>query len=229
MKLHGNPSPKLVDRIQPSDRLSFAGGAVGGGSGGIGKDYGRATSRRPPVFSTRSDEGRFSCRTIEIMLRWLTDKIAATAPQGTSLTEVVRAHLTGADDEAARIVAAIVGLLGTVAYADRNYAPAEEARIRDELARVQGLTGAGIDAICAALRTHIVEISTIEAPVYARELLALAHRDLRLQVLAALVDLAAADGELSAVETNLLRLTVTALGLSQDDYNACQARHRDKL
>ena len=30
-------------------------------------------------------------------------------------------------------------------------------------------------------------------------------------------------------ETNLLRLTATALGLTQDDYNACQARHRDKL
>lgn len=164
------------------------------------------------------------------MLRWLTEKIASTAPRDTTaLGVVVRAHLTGADDEAARIVAAIAGLLGTVAYADRHYAPVEERRIRDELSRIQGLTPAGVDAICAVLREHIVEISTVEAPVYARELLDLVHRDLRLQLLDALVDLAAADDELTVAETNVLRLTTTALGLSQNDYNACQERHRDKL
>jgi uncharacterized tellurite resistance protein B-like protein len=164
------------------------------------------------------------------MLRWLTEKIAAAAPlEGTALHGVVRAHLTGGDDEAARIVAAIAGLLGTVAYADRHYAPEEEQHIREELGRVQGLAAAGIEAICGVLREHIVDISTIEAPVYARELLELADRDLRLQVLGALVDLAAADNELTNAETNVLRLTATALGLTQDDYNDCQARHKEKL
>jgi uncharacterized tellurite resistance protein B-like protein len=137
--------------------------------------------------------------------------------------------MIGTDDETIRIVVALAGLLGTVAYADRRYAPEEEQRIRRELELVQALTPAGVDAVCAALRENIVEISTIEAPFYARELLALADRDLRLQVLDALVDLAAADNEITVAETNVLRLTATALGLTQDDYNACQARHRDKL
>jgi tellurite resistance protein len=44
-----------------------------------------------------------------------------------------------------------------------------------------------------------------------------------------LVDLAAADGELSLAETDLLRRTTAALGLSPDEYLASQARHRDKL
>jgi uncharacterized tellurite resistance protein B-like protein len=162
------------------------------------------------------------------MLHWLAEKISsAAAEEGTKLERVVRAQMD--DAEGARIVAAVAGLLGTVAYADRQYAAVEEQRIRQELARVHGLTAAGVEAICAVLREHIVEISTVEAPVYARELLALADRDLRLEVLEALVDLAAADDEITVAETNVLRLTATALGLTQQDYNAAQSRHRDKL
>jgi uncharacterized tellurite resistance protein B-like protein len=164
------------------------------------------------------------------MLRWLAEKIAsASPPGGTTLERTVRAEMSGDDDEGTRIVAAITGLLGSVAYADRHYSAAEEARIREQLARVQGLTTTGVDAICVVLREHIVDISTVEAPVHARELLDLADRDLRLEVLDALVDLAAADDEITVPETNVLRLTATALGLTQADYNASQARHRDKL
>jgi uncharacterized tellurite resistance protein B-like protein len=161
------------------------------------------------------------------MFRWLVDKIAASAPEGTVLEQTVRAQMD--DAEGARIVAAIAGLLGTVAYADRQYSAVEEERIRRELGRVHGLTAAGVDAICAVLREHIVEIATVEAPVYARELLSRADRDLRLEVLDALVDLAAADDEITVAETNVLRLTATALGLTQQDYNAAQSRHREKL
>jgi uncharacterized tellurite resistance protein B-like protein len=164
------------------------------------------------------------------MLRWLLDKVAASTPGGASgFAGAVRANMVGSDEETIRIVVAIAGLLGTVAYADRRYGDEEEQRIRQELARIAALTPAGIDAVCAALRRHIVDISTIEAPLYARELLLLADRDLRLEVLEALVDLAAADNEITVAETNLLRLTATALGLTQGDYNAAQLRHRDKL
>ncbi len=162
------------------------------------------------------------------MLRWLADKITSAVPEeGTALERTVRAQLE--DAESARIVAAIAGLLGSIAYADRQYAAVEEQRIRQELARVHGLTPAGVEAICTALREHLVEISTVEAPVYARELLALADHELRLEVLDALVDLAAADDEITVAETNVLRLTATALGLTQHDYNTAQSRHREKL
>ena len=164
------------------------------------------------------------------MLRWITEKIAASSPEGArGFAGAVRANLVGTDEETARIVVAIAGLLGTVAYADRRYTAEEEQHIRRELARVQALTPAGVDAVCAALRQHIVEISTVEAPLYARELLLLADRDLRREVLDALVDLAAADDEITMAETNVLRLTATALGLTQEDYNAAQMRHRGKL
>ena len=164
------------------------------------------------------------------MFRWITDKLADHASERSlPLEDSVRQHLPGADDVKIRIVAAIAGLMGTVAYADRRYAEVEEQRIRAELGRIEGLDEAGVLAICAVLRKHIVEIATVEAPVYARELLALADRDLRREVLDALLDVAAADDEIVLAETNSLRLTATALGLTQEDYNDSQERHRGKL
>jgi uncharacterized tellurite resistance protein B-like protein len=164
------------------------------------------------------------------MFRWITDKLTAhpsTAPL--PLEGVVRQHLPGADDVKVRIVAAIAGLMGTVAYADHRYTEVEERRIRAELGRIEGLGDAGVDAICVVLRQHIVAIATVEAPVYARELLALADRDLRREVLDALLDVAAADDEIVLAETNSLRLTATALGLTQADYNESQQRYKGKL
>ncbi|HEX7671461.1 MAG TPA: TerB family tellurite resistance protein [Polyangiaceae bacterium] len=165
------------------------------------------------------------------MLRWLTDKLGLVAPSplATKLEEAVRANLPGVDEATTKLVVAVAGLLGTVAYADRDYSDAEERRIRAELGRVSGLAEKGIGAICAVLRQHIVTVATIEAPTYARELRELGDRELRLEVLGALVDLAAADDDISVAETNVLRALVPALGLSQADYNAAQSRHRDKL
>jgi uncharacterized tellurite resistance protein B-like protein len=53
--------------------------------------------------------------------------------------------------------------------------------------------------------------------------------ELRREMLDVLVDLGAADGELSLAETDLLRRTTSALGLTPEDYLASQTRHRDKL
>jgi uncharacterized tellurite resistance protein B-like protein len=145
------------------------------------------------------------------------------------LLAAVAAHMPEADEHTIRIVAAIAGLLVTVAYADHSYAAEEEQRIRQELGRVQGLSSAGVDAICDVLREHAAEIAAVEAPWHARALRDLAEHELRLQVLDLLLDVAAADDQICIKETNLLRHTAGTLGLTQDDYNAAQARHRDKL
>jgi uncharacterized tellurite resistance protein B-like protein len=164
------------------------------------------------------------------VFRWLDDLFGEAPPASrTALEAAVRAHLGGADEETMRIVCAVAGLLGSVAYADRDYSAVEETRIRAELGRIHGLSPPGVDAICAVLREHIVVVATVEAPVYSRELRELADPELRLEVLDTLVDLAAADNEITFEETNVLRQIATSLGLSQADYNASQERHRDKL
>jgi len=148
---------------------------------------------------------------------------------GDALRDSVARHLPGADDETVAVVTSMAGLLGAVAYADRDYSLAEEARVRQELARVQGMTASGIDAICAVLREHIVEISTVQIPRYARALVELTDVELRREVLGALLDLAAADDSISLAETNMIRQITKSLGLSQDDYVELQAKHRQQL
>jgi len=162
--------------------------------------------------------------------RWLGSASRSEVPEGAQeILFRVREHLPDADDDTARVVAALGGLLAAVAYADRNYSSDEEAVVRKLLARVSGMTPAGIEAICAAMRRHVIEASTVGVTRFTRELRELGDAELRLEVLDALVDLAAADGRVTMSETNLLRQITTSLGLSQSDYNDAQARHRDRL
>lgn len=159
--------------------------------------------------------------------RWLGKRGANV--EATRLVRVVGSHMPGADADTVRIVAAIAGLLGQIAYADHDFSRDEERVIREQLGRIEGLGAAGADAVCATLREHVGEISAVDAPRHARALRELADRDLRLHVLDLLVETAGADERIVVAETNVLRQTATALGLDQDDYNRAQARHRDKL
>jgi uncharacterized tellurite resistance protein B-like protein len=161
--------------------------------------------------------------------RWLKANPSEGAVGSVGIIRSVRSHLPDADDDTVRVVAALGGLLAAVAYADREYSKAEETLVRQLLERVHGMTSAGVDAISAAIREHIVEASTVGIPRFARELRELGDAELRREVLEALVDLAAADGRLTMNETNLLRQLTTALGLSQSDYNDAQSRHRERL
>jgi uncharacterized tellurite resistance protein B-like protein len=149
--------------------------------------------------------------------------------RGLGLLKAVRAEMPEASDDDVKLVAAITGLLGQVAYADRPYLPAEEERIRRELGRVVGLRAGGPDAICRTLRSSIATVADVEAHEYAKLLRELADRDLLLHVLDLLLDVAAADDNVSVVEVNLIRRLVDVLGLSQAEYNASQSRYKDKL
>ena len=145
------------------------------------------------------------------------------------LVEIVRNHLSGADDETVRIVVSVAGLLACVAYTDRQYAESEKSVIRSELARIQGLSNAGIEEIGKLLEENIFELTATSSQTYLRELRELSDYEMRVEVLDVLLSLAAADETVSVVETNFLRRAATALGLSPDDYNAVQTRYRVKL
>ena len=145
------------------------------------------------------------------------------------LGESVRAHMSDADEDTVRIVTALAGLLACVAYADRYYAESEREQVRRVLSGIHGLPRAGVETISALLDENISRLAATAFQNYLRDLRDLADHDTRLQVLEALMELAAADDEVSTVETNLLRRTAAGLGLSSDDYHEVQARYRDKL
>jgi len=148
-----------------------------------------------------------------------------TAP----LALAVREHLPKASDETQRIVTAIAGLLGCVAFADHEYSEIEKRKVREELSRIHDLEKSAVDAICHVLAERLHEITTVQSHLWTRELRQLASIELRVEVLDVLVDLAAADDHVSLSETDAMRRIAAALGLSREDYNAAQARHRDKL
>ena len=162
--------------------------------------------------------------------RWLKPQAPVSAPVGAEeLERLVRQALGEKDEESILVVVALAGLLGAAAYADRDYSEREDALVRSELARVHGMPETAVDAVCAALRRHIVQVSTVEVPRYCRLLRELGDRELRVEVLEVLVDLAAADGAITTAESNVLRQVTTALGLGQNDYNDAQAKHRERI
>jgi len=153
-------------------------------------------------------------------------KAAGTADP---LSDAVAAHMVDASEETRAVVTAIAGLLAAVAFADQEYSPAEERHVREELGRIHGLEAAGVDAICTVLSEGIGRVVSAGDQHWVRDLRKLTEREQRVEILEVLLDLAAADDELSMAETNYLRRLATALGLEQSEYNAAQARHRDKL
>jgi uncharacterized tellurite resistance protein B-like protein len=145
------------------------------------------------------------------------------------LEALVREYMSHADELAVKIVTAVTGLLGCVAFADRDFSEAEQLHVREVLGRVDGLSPQGVDAICHALQQNVVRIATGNVQAHTRLLRDHVDVEMRREVLEVLVDLAAADDNLSFEETQLLRRIADALALTQDDYNAAQARHRERL
>jgi uncharacterized tellurite resistance protein B-like protein len=148
---------------------------------------------------------------------------------GELLRGEVRTLMPEADDDTVRIVAACAGLLAAIAYADRDYSDVEERRVTDILATVQGLGESGASTVLALLRAHSLEFSTVQMPRFTRTLKELGDRELRLHVLEACLEVAAADDDISDEEVKVLRQLTTSLGLEQSDYNELQLQHRDKL
>ncbi len=145
------------------------------------------------------------------------------------LAKLIATTLPEADAETQQIVTAVAGLFGSVSYADRDFSQAERQAVEGLLQTIEGIDAGSARRIIQTLHDNIVHVSTVEVPRYARALKQLGDRDLRLQVLSMLLDVAAADDEISHAEAVLLRQLTTSLGLEQSDYNELQSPHRDKL
>ncbi|MFK7990429.1 MAG: TerB family tellurite resistance protein [Sandaracinaceae bacterium] len=146
-----------------------------------------------------------------------------------TLLALVRDHMPDADAGSHAVIAAVAGLVACVAYADGEYHPNEKREVERLLGRVHDLPRNGVRAISSLLETRIAELARAEMHAHARAMKEGAEPEARLEVLDVLMDLAASDGVLSVQETELLRRIAGSLGLSPDEYNAAQARHRDKL
>jgi uncharacterized tellurite resistance protein B-like protein len=167
---------------------------------------------------------------IGVLKSILEDGGPASAARGEHpLRQAVREQMSGKTDDEQRLVTAIAGLLACVAYADHVFTEEEKTKVREELSRLHALDADGVNAIASLLERDIVSIVGHGDRAWVRDLRDLTDREGRIEVLDVLVDLAAADDELAHAEVNYLRRLATSLGLTQPEYNAVQARHRDKL
>jgi uncharacterized tellurite resistance protein B-like protein len=149
--------------------------------------------------------------------------------QTSELEAVVARAIPGTDQATQRIVTAIVGLSGVVAYADRDFSDVEQRALRGLLATIEGMTERGARDVVTTLETQIIAVSSTEMTRHARALVELGERELRLRVLELLLDLAAADESVSQEEVVVLRQVTKAMGLDQAEYNALQERHKALL
>ncbi len=166
-----------------------------------------------------------------MLFRWLFGSSPDAAPPTASdeLRALVARSMPGADPAAAATVGAVAGLLASVAHADREYTPEEEAHVREALKQVKGLDPGAVDAVATLLGERMAELAHESLQTYTRVLYERLAREARLEVLDVLMDLAAADQVLAMEETNLLRRIARGLGLSDHDYLAAQERHRMRL
>lgn len=163
---------------------------------------------------------------------WLKTWIASTPERQQvipPLERIVEDRLAGHSEDMKRIVSAIAGLVACTAYADRNFSADEETVVRSELAKLASLDAEGVETILDTIRSQGARIMSGGDHYWIRDLRERTEPDERIAILGVLIEVAASDGELSIAETNYLRRVTSALGLSQQDYTAVQALHRDKL
>ncbi|MEO0323883.1 MAG: TerB family tellurite resistance protein [Myxococcota bacterium] len=152
-----------------------------------------------------------------------------SVPREGALERVVRQHMPEADDDLRALVVAVAGLAACVAFADGVFDAREKEQVLEELRRLHVLAVGGAEAIGALLEQEIEALTAGGDQAWARVLKEGMAREGRLDVLDALVEIAAADDVLSTPETNWLRRITTKLALEEADYLALQAKHRDKL
>jgi uncharacterized tellurite resistance protein B-like protein len=145
------------------------------------------------------------------------------------LHDEISKKMPGADKTTVEIIAAVAGLLASIAYADRTITDAESAHLKTELRRINGIAEAGIEAISQVLHDHALRLSTAFVQRFTRVLRDELPEEQRAEILDALLGMAAADGEITLEETVSLRNITSALGLSQGHYNQLQEKYRDKL
>ena len=112
------------------------------------------------------------------------------------LQEVLRAEVPGASLEELRRAAAVLGLVHHVVFEDRSFTSAEDRLLRQALERVEELSPAIIDALCAILDRAPQALPRPDPVICAGQLRGTSSPDTPLQLWDALLMLAAAGGSL---------------------------------
>ncbi|MGD8862156.1 MAG: TerB family tellurite resistance protein [Myxococcales bacterium] len=145
------------------------------------------------------------------------------------LTRVVRERMTGASEESIAVVVAMAGVLAQVAFADRRYTEPERVRVEEELSQVLGFDAQDVQAVSAALAEHMDLLSDEPFDHHAEVLRTHLDKAMRAEAVHVLVDLAAADDELTDDEERVIRGVARSLWVDEALLEALLLRARKKL
>lgn len=122
---------------------------------------------------------------------------------------------------------AIAALLVRMARSDDRYSDAEKSRIEEVLARRRGLTAG--EAAERRLAAEMIEAEAPDTVRFTRTIKERIHIDDRQSVIAALWEVAYADGQRGAEEESLVRLIAGLLGITDRDSALVRQRVLDGM
>ena len=128
-----------------------------------------------------------------------------------------------------RYIAAFSGLLGRVAYCDLTISDEELDRIKKILTKTTSLSEKKIAAVVTVMKNEIQALIGLENHLYTQEINELASHEKKMEVLAALFLVAAADKDISSYENEEIRKTSKALGFSHNEFILARSRFKNYL
>ena len=134
------------------------------------------------------------------------------------LAEAIAAQMDGADSREVTRVVGVAGLLARVAFSDRKFQRQERELVTRQLATLTGMSDTDRKVVLGALTINVDTVDESAAKRYAMGLRDLGDKDLCLQVMRMLVDVAGADGSVAEGELWSLRAIANDLGLSVSDF-----------
>lgn len=143
------------------------------------------------------------------------------------LADAIAAQMVGADAKNIARVTAVTGLLARVAFSDRKFQPQERELVTRQLTTLNGMSEADRKVITAALTINVDTVTEAAGKRYAAMLHELGDKDLCLQVLRMLVDVADADGAVADGELWNLRGIANDMGLTAADFDRTLQRLKD--
>ena len=164
------------------------------------------------------------------LLRFLGVKSDAPDPAGE--TETVRriaARLAGLPPERARHLAAFAYVLARVAHSDLEIDAKESAEMERIVAELGGLPEAEAALVVEIAKSQALLLGGTENYVVTREFRRASSREERARLLECVYAVAAADGEISSIESSECDRIADELGFTREETLAVRSQFRDKL
>jgi uncharacterized tellurite resistance protein B-like protein len=164
------------------------------------------------------------------LLRFLGLGGASPAPSGdTASVRRIAARLERLAPDIARYLAAFAYVLARVAHADLAFGADETASMRALVAEVGGIGPDEAELVVEIAKSQARLLGGTENYVVTREFRRISTREQRVALLECLFAVAAADGTISAAESQEIASIAEELGFTRPEANAVRARYREQL